>query len=64
MTTPTSYRGEWFRFADGQAMGAAYRPATLVDAHAGIVAVEFSDARNGTLTLPDGRTIPITRFVP
>lgn len=64
MATPTSYRGAWLRFANGQAMGAPYRPATLVDANAGSVAVDFSDARNGTLTLPDGRQIPITRFVP
>ncbi len=63
MATPTRYTGVWQRFANGQAMGAAWRQPTLVEANAGTVTLTFTDARNGTLTLPDGRTIPLTRFL-
>ncbi len=62
MLTPTTYVGPWAAFKDGQAMGQAYRPPTRVLPDAGTMTLAFSDRTHGTLTLPDGRVIPITRF--
>jgi hypothetical protein len=63
MAAPNRFEGAWMQFANGQAMGAPYRAPTLVNAQVGAAAIEFSDARNATLTLPDGRRIALTRFV-
>ena len=63
MQTPTRYVGTWQRFANGQAMGAPHRTPIVSVPDAGRVTLEFMDARNGTLTLPDGRAVPITRFL-
>ncbi|HET9484205.1 MAG TPA: c-type cytochrome [Xanthomonadales bacterium] len=62
MATPQRYEGTWQRFANGQAMGAPWRAPIVTDSDAGAVTISFTDPRNGTMTLPDGRTIPITRF--
>jgi hypothetical protein len=62
MQTPTVYVGRWITFVDGQAMGAPYRAPTLVQPDAGPLALSFSDSKHGTLTLPDGRVIALTRF--
>jgi hypothetical protein len=63
MATPTHFEGNWMQFANGQSMGAPYRAPQLINANVGSAKLDFSDARNGTLTLPDGRTIALTRFV-
>jgi hypothetical protein len=57
-----SFHGTWTQFANGQTLTGAYRPPTVVDANAGALTLQFSDAQNGVLMLPDNRTIPITRF--
>jgi hypothetical protein len=61
MSTPTHYEGQWLLLANGQAMGAPYKPAQTINANAGALTLDFSDRRNGTMTLPDGRTISLTR---
>ena len=43
-------------------MSGTCKPATLVNASVGTVCIQFSDTQNATLTLPDARQIPITRF--
>ncbi len=63
MTTSTRFTGQWQQFANGQAMGAAYQAPILFNSNVGSVELEFSNASNGTLTLPDGRRIAITRFL-
>lgn len=63
MAAPNRFEGSWMQFANGQAMGAPYRAPTLVNAQVGAAQLEFTDARSGTLTLPDGRRIALTRFV-
>jgi cytochrome c553 len=62
MTTPTRYTGPWLAFVDGQTMGGVYRPPTRVLPDPGTVTLAFSDRTHGTMTLPDGRVIPLTRF--
>lgn len=63
MATPTRYVGAWQRFADGQAPGAPWRTPRIVDADAGAIEIEFTGAQHATMTLPDGRRIPIERFL-
>lgn len=61
MTSATQYLGTWQAFADGQVFGGAYRAPTLVEPNAGNVRIDFTSRRAGTLTLPDGRTVPFVR---
>ncbi len=61
MSTPSLYEGQWLLLANGQAMGAPYKPAQTINANAGSLKIDFSDRRNAVMTLPDGRTIPLTR---
>jgi len=58
---PMRITGNWWTFANGQAMGQPYRPATRTSDNAGALDIEFSSATTATLTLPDGRRIPLVR---
>ena len=62
MTDAMTYIGTWNQYGNGQTMTGSYQPATLVNPNVGTVRIEFSNTENATLTLPDGRQIPITRF--
>jgi hypothetical protein len=58
---PLAIAANWWTFSGGQAMGGPYRPATRTSDNAGSVAVEFSSPTTATMTLPDGRRIPLVR---
>ena len=58
---PRRLSGNWWAFANGQSVGGSYRPATLVNDKVGTVAIDFTSATTATMTLPDGRRIPIVR---
>jgi len=62
MASGALYQGAWMQFADGQTLTGMYKPATLANANVGPLTLQFADAQNGTMTLPDGRMIPITRL--
>ena len=62
MPTRFRFEGDWYRFADGQTLRGPYRPARRIEPPAGRVAIDFDTPRAATLTLPDGRRIPIVRF--
>jgi hypothetical protein len=62
MSLPTRYEGSWLEFRNGQAIGQPYRAPTQVQPALGVLVIEFRDARNGTMVLPDGRRMPVTRF--
>lgn len=62
MASPTRFVGAWSQFANGQALGQPYRAPSQINANAGALTIQFSDAANATLTLPDGRNIGIVRF--
>ena len=63
-TTPDvrAFDGVWTQFANGQTLTGAYRPAAPVSPSVGALGIRFQDAANATLTLPDGRQVPIARF--
>jgi len=54
--------GSWAQYANGHTMTGAYKPATQINGNVGALAIQFTDTTNATLTLPDNRKIPITRF--
>ena len=62
MADAMTYIGTWSQLGNGQTLTGSYQPPTTVDSNAGSVTIRFSDTQNAILTLPDGRTIPITRF--
>ncbi len=62
MASATRYVGNWMTYGFGQTMGGAYKAPVVTNDHAGTLSIDFSDTRNGTLILPDGRSIPIVRF--
>lgn len=62
VSTPNRLDGTWQSCANGQALGAAFRPTTCTNLANGSMQLVFSDARNGVLTLPDGRPVALSRF--
>jgi hypothetical protein len=58
---PLRITGNWWTFANGQAMGQPYRAATRTSDNAGALDVQFSSSTTATMTLPDGRRIPLVR---
>ena len=58
---PMRITGNWWTFANGQAMGQPYRAATRTSDNAGALDIQFSSATTATMTLPDGRRIPLAR---
>lgn len=62
MPTRFRFEADWYRFAEGQTLRGAFRPARRVEPPVGRVVVEFDSPRSGTLTLPGGRRTPIVRY--
>jgi hypothetical protein len=58
---PRVFEGAWWSFANGQAMGGAHRPATRTNDNVGSVRIDFTTTTTATMTLPDGRRIPLER---
>lgn len=56
-----SFRGRWLRLAGGMTMDGGYRVAAE-SSDAGAVALDFVDTRRATLTLPEGKALPISRI--
>ena len=61
--TGQTYQGVWTEFANGQSLGGPYVAPTLVNSAVGQVSITFSSPTAGIMTLPNGATIPITRFL-
>jgi hypothetical protein len=61
-TNLQSYSGTWWRYANGQSLAGAYKPAQRVDDNVAPVTIQFSGAETGLMTLPGGRTTAIRRF--
>jgi monoamine oxidase len=55
--------GQWAEFVGGQTIGGPYQAPTLANANVGSMQLAFSGPRSGVLTLPDGRTTSIERFL-
>jgi hypothetical protein len=58
---PRSVVGNWWQYANGQTLMGAYRPATRISDNVAPVTVTFTGPDRGTMTLPGGKQIAITR---
>lgn len=56
-----SYRGRWLRLAGGMTMDSGYRIAGD-STDAGAIVLDFVNERVATLTLPEGKALPISRL--
>ena len=61
MPAQQTFQANWLQFANGQTLTGAWKPAGN-GVPSGAVTLQFSDTVTGTLTLPTGKQIPITRF--
>ena len=59
---PVVLQGSWTQFADGQTLSGLYKPASQVNGNVGALGIQFQNSTSATMTLPDGRQIPLTRF--
>lgn len=62
MIDPLTYVGTWQEYGKGQTLTGVYAAAQVVGENLGTIAVKFASMTAGTLTLPDGRQIPISRY--
>ncbi len=61
MTNANLFQGTLMQYGNGQTLSGAFQPASIVN-NLGVVTLQFSSAASATLTLPNGRQIPLTRF--
>ncbi|MBI1891344.1 MAG: c-type cytochrome [Burkholderiales bacterium] len=62
MTNSTTYQGTWQEYGNGQVLQGSFKAASVVNSNVGNITVTFTNATTGTLTLPDGRQIPLIRY--
>jgi hypothetical protein len=62
MSIPQTFQSSWTQWGNGQTMTGAYKPATQINPNVGPLTIQFQDTTNATVTLPDGRQVPIIRF--
>ncbi|MBL0140556.1 MAG: hypothetical protein IPP91_00380 [Betaproteobacteria bacterium] len=58
---PRTFSGNWWSYANGQTLMGAYKPPTLPPSTVAPVTVQFDTTTTATMTLPDGRQLPLTR---
>jgi photosystem II stability/assembly factor-like uncharacterized protein len=61
MTSTSVYSGSLTEFRGGQVLGGAYNAPTS-SSNAGTITITFSSQTTGTLTLPNGSSVAITRY--
>lgn len=57
-----AYQGGLLLYGDGQAIGRGYAAPRVQNGNVGVIQLNFSNSTTGTLTLPNGTQIPISRF--
>ena len=62
MSTSSVYQGTWSEYWNGQSMGGVFRMATVKNPNVGGMAIGFTSTTTATMYLPDGRTMPLTRY--
>jgi uncharacterized repeat protein (TIGR02543 family) len=58
----SSYTGTWQQYGNGETLTGSFKTAPTANADVGNITLTFQTPTTGTLTLPDGRQIPITRY--
>jgi hypothetical protein len=62
MTDNGLFQGEWTQYQGGLTLSGPYKAPSLLNGNVGSVTLQFSSTSSATLTLPNGRQIPITRL--
>ncbi len=62
MASATRYAGRWQRATGGPTLGGSLRKFASATTDAGPIELDFETPRRATLTLPDGRLLPIERL--
>ena len=62
MVSDSLYQGVWTQYGNGQTLSGGYKGATVVNANYGSITISFSTPTTGTLTLPSGVMVPLSRF--
>ncbi len=62
MVSNSVYQGKWQLYGGGQTLNSAYKGPSVVNANAGYVTVNFSSPTSATMVMPNGVTIPISRY--
>jgi hypothetical protein len=63
LTGNSAYAGNWVQYGGGQTLTGTYRPPTVVNGNVGSVRLDWTSTTTATLTLPDGRMVPLVRFL-
>ena len=61
MASPDLFQGHWDQYQGGQTLTGPYLPPAA-PANVGSLTLQFTSPGSATLTLPDGRQIPLSRF--
>lgn len=62
MTNSSLFQGQWAQFGNGTTLAGGYQPASVVNSDVGSVTLQFTSPTAGTLTLPNGRQIPLVPY--
>ncbi|HWQ94115.1 MAG TPA: hypothetical protein VN418_01260, partial [Gammaproteobacteria bacterium] len=62
MSSAMLYQGKWEQYANGQTLTGIYKKPDQVSGDVGNITIQFTSRSTATLTLPDGRQIPLTRY--
>ena len=57
-----TFSGAMQQFVGGQSLGGSYKLPTLINGNVGTLSLVVQSATTATLTLPNGRALPLTRF--
>jgi uncharacterized protein (DUF1800 family) len=63
MTSLSLYQGQWQQYANGQTLTGAYKSPAVINSQVGALTLQFSDASDATMTLPQSTQIGITHFL-
>lgn len=63
MASANRYTGSWVQWANGQTLYGSYKIPAIVNSSAGNISLMFTSTTSATLTLPDGRDSPLSRFL-
>jgi hypothetical protein len=63
MLSDATYQGNWAQYGDGQTIAGSYKLPVLVNPSAGAIALQVLSPTTWLLTLPNGKQLPLTKFV-
>lgn len=62
MSSDVSYQGVWVSYGGGQTLNGPYKGATITNSAVGSIQMTFTSPTSGSLQLPNGTVIPLSRF--